>query len=73
MTSVIEMTHLYTTRYSFVFLRQKNVKLATQSAENWICMGKWPVPSRGTFIHELAVIGFIPGFFLMTACLQTPQ
>ena len=27
--------------YSIVGLRQKKIKLPTQSAEKWICMGKW--------------------------------
>ena len=36
------MTFLYGVRYSVVLLRPKNkVKLPTQSAEKWICMGKW--------------------------------
>ena len=40
--SVIEMTHLYGTTGSFVLPRSKNgVNLLTQSAEKWICMGKW--------------------------------
>ena len=44
------MTLLYDARYSFVLLRPKNeVKLLTQSAAKWICMGKWPVP--GGAIH----------------------
>ena len=39
------MTFLYDARYLIVLLRPKNevkVKLPTQSAENWICTGKWP-------------------------------
>ena len=40
--SVIEMTFMYDAWYSIVLLRPKNrVKLLTQSAESWICMGKW--------------------------------
>ena len=36
------MTFLYDARYSVVLLRPKNeVKLLTQSAAKWICMGKW--------------------------------
>ena len=39
------MILLYGDRCSFVLLRPKNeVKLSTQSADKWICMGKWPVP-----------------------------
>ena len=39
------MTFLYDARYSSVLLRPKNeVKLSTQSADKWICVGKWPVP-----------------------------
>ena len=42
LVSVIEMTLMYGDRYSFVRLRPKNeVKLSTQSADKWICMGKW--------------------------------
>ena len=36
------MTNMYGARGSFVLLRSNNkVKLSTQSAEKWICMGKW--------------------------------
>ena len=36
------MTFLYDAWYSIVLLRpKKKVKLLTQSAEMWICMGKW--------------------------------
>ena len=37
------MTFPYGARYSAVLLRPKNnkVKLPPQSAEKWICMGKW--------------------------------
>ena len=36
------MTHLYGARGSFPDLRPKNtIKILTQSAENWTCMGKW--------------------------------
>ena len=36
------MAFLYTAQYSFVLLRSKNkVKLPTQTAEKWMCMGKW--------------------------------
>ena len=36
------MTHLYGAKGSFDVLRAKNtIKLVTQSAEKWICMGKW--------------------------------
>ena len=36
------MTFLYGAWYSIVLLRSKNkAKLPTQSAEKWICMGKW--------------------------------
>ena len=36
------MTRLYGAVGSLVLLRLKNrVKPLTQSAENWICMGKW--------------------------------
>ena len=46
--SVIEMTFLYDARYSWVLLRPKNEpKLSTQSADKWMCMGKWPVPCEG--------------------------
>ena len=50
MASVIGMIFLYDAGYSIVLLRPKNeVKPLTQSAEKWICMGKWPVPSLGIF------------------------
>ena len=57
------MTYLYDARYLFVFLRPKEVKLATQSAKNWICMGKWPVPSGAIYFHHVVVVRFVP-FFL---------
>ena len=42
MASIIEMTFLYDARYSIVLLRPKSrVRLLTQSAENWVYMGKW--------------------------------
>ena len=35
------MTPLYDARYSFVLLRPKTMaKLSTQSADNWICIGR---------------------------------
>ena len=50
MVSVIDITFLYDAGYSFALLRQKNeVKPLTQTAENWICMGKWAVPSLAIF------------------------
>ena len=72
--SVIEMTHLYGARESFHPLRTKNtIKLPTQSALSQICMGKWPVPSGAIYFRHVVVVRFVPGFFLMAACLQTPQ
>ena len=60
--SVIEMTLLYDARYSFVLLRPKNeVKLSTQSADKWICIGKWPVPS-GAIFYQVVVVLFVPEF-----------
>ena len=57
------MTFLYDAEYSVVLLRPKNeVKLSTQSAEKWICMGKWAVPSLAEFIHHVLVIPCAPGF-----------
>ena len=42
MVSVKEMTIFYDARGSFWSLRPQNmIKLPTQSAEKWICMGKW--------------------------------
>ena len=35
------MTLVHGAWYSFVLLRLKKVKLLPQSAENWICMGKF--------------------------------
>ena len=34
----------------FVLLRSKKIKLPTQGAEKWICMGKWAVLNWGQFI-----------------------
>ena len=45
------MTHLYSARGSFHPLRPKNtIKLPTESAEKWICMGKKAVLIWGEFI-----------------------
>ena len=46
------MTHMYDARGSFHVLRPKTtIKLVTQSAEKWICMGKWPAPNgRNLFL-----------------------
>ena len=66
------MTLLHGARHSFVLLRPTNiVKLSTQSADKWICMGKWAVSKGENFIHKVVVIGRVPGFS-MTACLRTP-
>ena len=44
------MTFLYDARYSIALLRPKNeVKLSTQSADKWICMGKLPEPTEGFY------------------------
>ena len=44
------MTLLYGVWYSFVLRRLKNnVKLLPQSAEKWICMGKWAFENLGSF------------------------
>ena len=53
--SVIEMTFLYDARYSIcLLLTPKNdLKLSTQSADKWICIGKWPVPTGGILIFGL--------------------
>ena len=62
--SVIEMTFLYAAQYSFILQRPKiEAKLSTQSADKWICMGKWPVPSGGNHFHHVAVVRLVPGFF----------
>jgi len=59
------MTFLYNARYSVVLLRPKNeVKSLPQSAEKWICMGKWPIPNWGDFIHHVLVVPRVPGFQL---------
>ena len=58
------MTFLYDAGYSIVLLRPKNeVKPLTQSAEKWICMGKWPLSSLAEFIHHVLVIPCVPNFF----------
>ena len=57
------MTLLYAAQYSFVLLRPKTVvKLSTQSADKWICTGKWPVSSLAEFIHHVLVVPFVPEF-----------
>ena len=62
--SVIGMTFLYDAGYSIVLLRRKNeVKPLTQSAEKWICMGKWPLSNLAEFIHQVLVIPCVPEFF----------
>ena len=67
------MALLYDARYSFVLLRPKNkVELSTQSAERWMCMEKWAVPSLA-FFSPRCRYRFRTEMFLMTACLQTPK
>ena len=59
-----KMTNLCSTRGSFHLLGPKNmIKLPTQSAEEWICVRKWAVQHLANFIHQVVVIGFVPGFF----------
>ena len=68
LVSVIEMTLPYAAQYSFVLLRPKiEVKRSTQSADTWICMGKWSVPSLAEFIHHVLVVPFLPEFFIPNA------
>ena len=51
--------------YSVVLLRPKTeVKPLPQSAEKWICMGKWAVPNWAEFIHHVLVVPRVPGFQL---------
>ena len=67
MASVIGMTFLYDAGYSVVLLRPKNeVKPLTQSAEKWICMGKWPVSSLAIFFRYVLVVLFTPDLFTLT-------
>ena len=48
------MTFLYDSRYSLVLLGPKNeVKLSTQSADKWICTGKWPLPCGAILLLRL--------------------
>ena len=48
MVRVIDMTFPYDARYSMVLPRPKHdLQLSTPSADTWICMGTWPVPTRG--------------------------
>ena len=62
--SVIKMTFLYDAQYLVVLLRPKiEVKLLIQSADNWICMGKWPVPSGAIYFHHVVVLALVSGFF----------
>ena len=64
------MTFLYDAGYSNVFLRPKTeVKLPSQSAEKWFCMGKWAVPSWAEFIHHVLVVPCVPGFQLTSRTL----
>ena len=64
---VIEMTSLYDARYSVVLLRLKNeVKPLSQSAEKWICMGKWPVSSLAIFFRYVLVVRLTPDLFTLT-------
>ena len=65
--SVIDMIFLYDAGYPVVLLRPKNeVKLLTQSAAKWICMGKSPVPNWGIYFHPLLVLARVPEFFFQT-------
>ena len=58
------MTYLYDARYSVVLLRPKDeVKLLTQSAAKWTCVGKWPVPSWRIYFQHVVVLARVP-FFL---------
>ena len=58
------MTHMYGARGSFHVLRPKNtIKLPTQSAEKWICMGKRAGPSGGIYFHHIIVVRFVADFF----------
>ena len=59
------MTLPYDYWYSFVLLRPKNmIKLSIQSADKWICIGKWHVPSGRIYFHHVVVVHFVPRFFL---------
>ena len=63
--SVIGITFLYDAQYSVVLLRSTNgVKLLTQSAAKWICMGKWHVPGGGIYFHHVVVACPCTGIFL---------
>ena len=62
------MTFLYDARYSIVLLSPKNeVKLLTQSAAKWICIGKWPVANWGIYVRPLLVLARVPDFFYPNA------
>ena len=55
------MTFLYDAGYSVVLLRPKNeVKPLPQSAEKWICMGKWPLPNGGNLFLDLVLVSGNP-------------
>ena len=48
-----DLTHLYSAEGSFVLLRPNStVKLLTQSAENWICLGKWAFEILANYFLE---------------------
>ena len=60
---LIFLTLLYAPQYLFVLLRPKKlVKLSTQSADKWMCMGKWPVPGGAIYFHQVVVARLIPEF-----------
>ena len=68
LVSVIEMTLLYAAQSSCVLLRPNiEVQLSTQSADKWICTGKWPVSSVAEFIHHVLVVPCVPEFFFPNA------
>ena len=49
----VKMSLVYGSWHSFVLLRPKNkVKLQTQSAEVWICMGKWSFEILAIYFPE---------------------
>ena len=52
---------------NFLCLRPNiEVKLCTQSADKWICMGTWPVSSVAECIRHVLVVPGVPEFFFPT-------
>ena len=68
---VIEMIHMYGARGSFNVLRPKDtIKLLTQSAKKWSCMGKWAVSCGSISFLRLQKDPRRSDFFGSSVCYQ---